>query len=97
MREFLKTIDWYIIKKFLSSFFFTVLIFVLIAVVIDFSEKVEKFIEEPITKKEILLEYYPSFIIWIAGQLWSVCTLQWFFLLPGWPTIPKSSPFSMRG
>jgi lipopolysaccharide export system permease protein len=75
MREYLKTIDWYIIKKFLSSFFFTVLLFVLIAVVIDFSEKVEKFIEEPITKKEILLQYYPSFIIWIAGQLWSVCTL----------------------
>jgi lipopolysaccharide export system permease protein len=75
MNNYLKTIDWYIIRKFLSSFFFTVLIFVVIAVVIDFSEKVEKFIEEPITKREIFLQYYPSFIIWMAGQLWSVCIL----------------------
>lgn len=75
MNHYVKILDWYVIKKFLSTFFFTVLIFLMIAVILDFSEKVEKFIEEPITKKEIFLQYYPSFMLWIGGQLWSVCTL----------------------
>lgn len=71
----LTILDRYIIKKFLSTFFFTVLIFTLISVVIDYSEKVEKFIEEPITRKEIVLDYYPSFIIFIDGLLWPLFTL----------------------
>jgi lipopolysaccharide export system permease protein len=36
---------------------------------------VEKFIEEPITKKEIILGYYPSFIIFIDGMLWPLFAL----------------------
>lgn len=71
----LKKLDWYIIRKFLTTFFFTVLIFVMISVVIDFSEKVKKFIEEPITLKEILIGYYPNFIMFIAGLLWPLFTL----------------------
>ena len=58
----LKKLDHYILGKFLRTFFFTVLIFTMISVIIDFSEKVEKFIEEPITRKEILIEYYADFI-----------------------------------
>ncbi len=71
----LKTIDWYIIKKFLRTFFFTVFIFVVIAVAIDFSEKVEKFIESAITKDEIWLQYYPTFILFISGMLWPLLVL----------------------
>lgn len=71
----LKILDRYIIGKFLSTFFFTVLIILMISMIIDFSEKVEKFIEEPITKAEIFLEYYPSFAMFIAGMLWPLFTL----------------------
>ncbi len=71
----LKTLDRYILGKFLSTFFFTVLIFTLISVFIDFSEKVEKFITEPITRREILLIYYPGFIVFIAEVLWPLYTL----------------------
>jgi len=71
----LKILDRYIIKKFLSTFFFTVLIFTMISVVIDFSEKVEKFIESEITKWEIYVEYYPGFIMFIDGLLWPLYTL----------------------
>lgn len=71
----LKTLDQYIIRKYMASFFFTVLIFTMISVIIDFSEKVEKFIEEPITKREIILGYYPSFIIFIDGLLWPLFAL----------------------
>ncbi len=71
----LTTLDRYILKKFLSTFFFVVLIFTLISVFIDFSEKVEKFITEPITRREILLMYYPGFIAFIAEILWPLYTL----------------------
>ncbi len=71
----IKTLDRYILGKFLSAFFFTVLIFTLISVFIDFSEKVEKFITEPITRREILLIYYPGFIVFIAEVLWPLYTL----------------------
>ena len=52
----IKKLDLYIIKKFLSTFLFTVLIFTMISVIIDYSEKVEKFIEEPITWQEIVFK-----------------------------------------
>lgn len=71
----LKKLDLYIIKKFLKTFAFTVLIFSMISAVIDFSEKVEKFIEEPITRQEIIIDYYPNFILYIAGLLWPLFTL----------------------
>jgi lipopolysaccharide export system permease protein len=71
----LKRIDLYLIKKFLSTFFFTVLIFTMISVIIDFSEKIEKFIESDITRFEIFVLYYPGFIMFIAGLLWPLYTL----------------------
>ncbi len=71
----LKLLDRYIIQKFLSTFFFTVLIFTMISVIIDFSEKVEKFIESDITRYEIFVMYYPGFIMFIAGLLWPLYTL----------------------
>ncbi len=71
----LKTLDLYIIKKFLSTFFFTVLIFTMISVVIDFSENVERFIESEITAYQVMFGYYPGFIMFIAGMLWPLFTL----------------------
>ena len=71
----LKKLDQYIIKKFLSAFFFTVLIFSMISGIIDFSEKVEKFIESAITRKEIFIDYYPNFLLYIDGLLWPLFTL----------------------
>jgi lipopolysaccharide export system permease protein len=71
----LKKLDRYILGKFLSTFVFTILIFSMIAAIIDFSEKIEKFIETPITAKEIWIDYYPNFIMFINGLLWPLFTL----------------------
>ncbi len=71
----LKKLDIYIIGKFLRTFFFTVLIFTLISVVIDFSDNVERFIEEPITFRQIILGFYPNFVLNISGMLWPLFTL----------------------
>ena len=71
----IKKLDKYIIKKFLSTFFFTALIFTMIAAVIDFSEKVENIIEEPITIKQVIFDYYLNFLLFIDGLLWPLFTL----------------------
>lgn len=71
----LKQLDKYIIGKFLRTFFFTVLIFSMISVIIDFSENVERFIESPITAKQVAFYYYPNFVLFIVGLLWPLFTL----------------------
>ena len=56
----------YILKKFLTTFLFVVGIMVLVVVVIDFTEKNNKFIQNNITKGEIL-NYYLAFIPYIIS------------------------------
>lgn len=71
----LKKLDWYIIKKFLGTFFFTVLIFTLVSDIIDVSEKIERFVKSDISRNEILFVYLPTFTIFILGLLWPMLTL----------------------
>lgn len=66
----LTILDRYIIKKFLSTFFFVVLIFSMIAVIIDFSQNVEEFIDEKLGPWQVSSEYYFNFIVFINGLLW---------------------------
>lgn len=68
--KFLKILDWFIIKKYLTTFFFTAFIFTMIAVVIDTSDKLEKFLREECTLQEIIFQYYGAFIPhinWLYG------------------------------
>jgi len=43
--------------------------------VIDFSEKVEKFMSQSISFKEVVFDYYMNFIPWINGLLWPLFAL----------------------
>lgn len=72
----LKRIDWYIIKKYLSTFFFVMVLITMIAVVIDFSDKTDKFVNANLGLKQILFEYYLNFIPWINGRLWPLFALM---------------------
>lgn len=71
----LKILDRYISRKFIMTFLFTMMVFTLIAMVIDFSTKVEDFIEEQVPASEILIDYYLTFIIYMVGQLIPLYTL----------------------
>ncbi len=62
-------IDRYIIGKFLSTFFFTIAIFVVIAVVFDYSEKADDFIRGGVSLKQILFTYYLTFIPYYCSIL----------------------------
>ena len=62
-------IDRYIIGKFLSTFFFTIAIFVVIAVVFDYSEKADDFIRGGVSLKLIFFTYYLTFIPYYCSIL----------------------------
>ncbi len=55
-------IDLYIIKTFLMTFFFCILIIISIAVVFDINEKIDDFIRPEVSLYEIIFHYYISFI-----------------------------------
>ena len=46
----MKTLDWYIIKKFLVTFFYSISLFIVIAIVFDITEKLEDFIQNKVEK-----------------------------------------------
>ncbi len=62
----LKIIDRYIIGKFLGTYFFAILLIIVIAVVFDFSEKLDDFIESNAPVKAIIFNYYCCFIPYFA-------------------------------
>lgn len=71
----LKKLDAYIIRKYLGTFFFVVLIFTLISVVIDIGERIEKLIESELPLETIITQYYLPFVPWINGILWPLYAL----------------------
>jgi lipopolysaccharide export system permease protein len=71
----MKLLDQYLIRKYLSTVFFVLLIVTMISAAIDVSDKVQSFISKPCTAKEILLMYYPGFMIHMTGLLMPIYTL----------------------
>ena len=66
----MQKLDWYIIKKFLGTFFFSISLILLIVVVFDVSEKIDDFIEKSAPLNEIIFSYYFNFIPYF-GNLFS--------------------------
>ena len=75
MQFHLKRIDKYILKKFLGTFFFSMLLITMIAIVVDIPERIDRFLNEPVTWQEILFDYYLNFIPWINAILWPLFAL----------------------
>ncbi len=64
----MKILDLYILKKYIGSFLFTLLILIPIAIAIDISEKVDKFLRNSaITMEMLIQDYYLNFIIYYAN------------------------------
>jgi lipopolysaccharide export system permease protein len=65
----LSKIDWYILKNFLRTFFFSVLLLTLISTIVDISEHTDDFVKSGLTSKQIFLGYYIGFIPHIIALL----------------------------
>lgn len=70
----MKVIDWYIIKKFLGTYVFSIMLILSIAVVFDINEKLDKFLSKDVTLYEIIFDYYKNFIPYYASVFSSLFT-----------------------
>ena len=62
----MKILDWYIIKKFLGTYFFTIALILSIAIVLDYNAKLEKFTAHEAPSWEII-KYYLNFVPYFAN------------------------------
>ena len=65
--RFIKRLDLYIIKKFLGTYVFAIALIISIAVVFDFNEKMDKFMERSAPWSAIIFDYYMNFIPYFAN------------------------------
>lgn len=65
----LTTFDQYIIRKFLATFFLSIILFSFISVVIDLVEKIDDLIEKSVPLYETVFGYYLNFLPYIDALL----------------------------
>ncbi|WP_423129277.1 LptF/LptG family permease [Gaoshiqia sp. Z1-71] len=63
----LKTIDIYIIGKFLGTFFYAITLIISIAIVFDISENLDEFLSKDAPLDAIFIDYYLNFIPYFAN------------------------------
>ncbi|MBR5351585.1 MAG: LptF/LptG family permease [Prevotella sp.] len=63
----LKILDWYIIKKFIGTYFFAIILIISISIVFDFNEHLAKFTQYHAPWKAIIFDYYLNFIPYFAN------------------------------
>ena len=67
MDKWIRRIDWYIIFKFLGTYFFAIALIISIAVVFDINENIDKFINNKAPVKAIVFDYYMNFIPYFSN------------------------------
>ncbi len=67
--QWMKKLDWYILRKLLVTFFFCLLLFTVIALAVDSSEKADDFVKSGFTTMQLIKQYHSGFIPWIWGLL----------------------------
>ena len=66
-KPWLGRIDRYIIYKFLSTYIFLITIIVVIAVIFDFNEKIDKLTQSQAPVQKIIFDYYVNFVPYFAN------------------------------
>lgn len=63
----LHKIDFYIIKKFLGTFFYAIALIISISIVFDVSENIDDFMSKDVPMRAIIFDYYLNFIPYFAN------------------------------
>ena len=77
----LSILDKYIIKKFLTTFFFIFGVIMLLSIVFDLAEKLSDFMTNQATVQEVVFQYYVSFILFYGNMFSSMIifiSVIWF-------------------
>ena len=65
--RFLKKLDWYIIRKFIGTYFFAIALIISISIVFDFNENLAKFTQYHAPFRAIVVDYYMNFVPYFAN------------------------------
>ncbi len=65
--KYIKRLDWYIIKKFIGTYFFSILLIISISIVFDVNENLAKFAQYHAPLKAIVFDYYANFVPYFAN------------------------------
>lgn len=65
----MKTLDRYLLRKFIGTFVFIMALLLAITIVIDLSEKIDAFVENKASVKTVVTEYYIYFIPYITSLI----------------------------
>jgi len=60
--RFIGILDWYIIKKFIGTYIYAILLIISIAIVFDFNENLSKFTQYHAPWRAIIFDYYANFV-----------------------------------
>jgi len=66
-RRYVKVLDWYIIKKFLTTYFFAIALIISISIVFDVNENLSKFTQYQAPLKAIVFDYYMNFVPYFSN------------------------------
>lgn len=65
--RYIKRLDWYIIRKFIGTYFFSIILIISISIVFDVNENLAKFTQYHAPLKAIVFDYYANFIPYFAN------------------------------
>jgi lipopolysaccharide export system permease protein len=63
----LKRLDWYIIKKFIGTYIYSIVLIISISIVFDFNENMAKFANNHAPWRAIVFDYYTNFVPYFAN------------------------------
>ena len=63
----MKRMDWYIIKKFIDTYIYAIILIISIAIVFDVNENLAKFSQYNAPLKAIVFDYYVNFVPFYAN------------------------------
>ena len=64
----IKRLDWYIIRKFVVTFFMSLLFLAVLIIIFDISEKIDDFVRKEVPIHEIAFDYYLNFVPFFMNQ-----------------------------
>lgn len=65
--RYIKRLDWYIIKKFIGTYFYAIALIISISIVFDINENLAKFAQYHAPLKAIVFDYYVNFVPYFAN------------------------------
>ena len=65
--RYIKRLDWYIINKFIGTYFYSIILIISISIVFDVNENLAKFTNNQAPLRAIVFDYYTNFVPYFAN------------------------------